>query len=89
MCDSPQPTPDESGEAPLTFEQAVEQLERIIDAIESGEVGLEQSLEQYEQGVKLLNRCRTVLDRAEQKIEKLNVGEAGHLEETDPAPADT
>lgn len=55
----------------LTFEQAVERLEAIIGRIESGEVGLEQSIREYEHGVALLKRCRAILETAEQRVEEL------------------
>lgn len=54
-----------------SFEQAVQQLEQIIERIESGQVGLEQSISEYERGVALIKRCRQVLDRAEQRVEEL------------------
>lgn len=55
----------------LTFEQAVERLEAIIRRIESGEIGLEQSIREYEHGVSLLRRCRAILEQAEQRVEEL------------------
>jgi exodeoxyribonuclease VII small subunit len=73
-----------------SFEEALEQLESIIDQIESGEIGLEQSIEAYEKGVELIKRCRGVLERAEQRIEELNLsdlrerqGSSGTNEEDD------
>ena len=57
----------------LTYEQAVARLEELIDQIESGEIGLEESLKQYEQGTRLIARCQTILNRAEQKLAKLKV----------------
>lgn len=59
----------------LSYEQAVEELELLIDRIESGEVGLEQSLEEYERGVALLKRCRAIISRAEQRLEELTPDE--------------
>jgi len=56
----------------LTYEQAVEELETIIERIESGEIGLEDSIRQYERGAVLLKRCREILGRAEQRIERLD-----------------
>jgi len=56
---------------PPTFEESVAQLEQIVAAIESGQVGLEQSLAKYEQGMELVKRCRAILDRAEKRIEQL------------------
>ena len=53
------------------FETAVAQVEALIDRIEQGEIGLEESVAAYEQGVKLIQRCRGILDTAEQKIIEL------------------
>ncbi|MCC6680909.1 MAG: exodeoxyribonuclease VII small subunit [Phycisphaeraceae bacterium] len=65
----------------LRFEEAIEQLEALIERIESGEIGLEESLQQYEVGAKLIQRCRTILDSAEKKIAELTEGEDGELVE--------
>lgn len=54
-----------------SFEEAVAQLEKIVAAIESGHIGLEESLAKYEQGMELVKRCRTILDKAEKRIEQL------------------
>ena len=62
-----------------TFEQAMEQLEAITDQIESGEVGLDESLTQYECGMKLIKRCRTILDTAEKRIAELSTDAQGGL----------
>lgn len=62
----------------FTFEESVAQLEQIVQAIESGEVGLEESLAKYEQGMELVKRCRAILDRAEKRMEVLNQS-AGEL----------
>ena len=66
------PDPDK-----MTFEQAIEELESIIGRIESGKIGLAESLAEYQRGAALLKRCRGVLEVAEQKIEKLSVEQAG------------
>ena len=58
-------------EKKLTFEQSVAQLEAIVQAIESGQIGLEESLAKYDQGMKLVSHCRGILDRAEKRIELL------------------
>ena len=57
----------------LSYEQAVERLEALVERIESGEIGLEDSIRAYEQGVALLGRCRRVLDDVEQRIEQLSL----------------
>ena len=56
---------------PQTFEESVAQLEQIVAAIESGQVGLEESLAKYEQGMALVKKCRAILDGAEKRIELL------------------
>jgi exodeoxyribonuclease VII small subunit len=58
-------------EKPQTFEESVAQLEQIVAAIESGQIGLEESLAKYEQGMALVKRCRGILDSAEKRIEQL------------------
>ena len=55
----------------VTFEQALERLEAVVRDLESGETGLDRSLERYEEGVQLLKRCRAILDVAERKIRLL------------------
>ena len=55
-----------------TFEAAVAELEKIVAAIESGQIGLEESLAKYEQGMELVKKCRGILERAEKRIEQLN-----------------
>ena len=65
------PSPDSPPPPNLPFESALAQIEQIIERIESGEVGLEQSLAEYERGVTLINHCRTKLDAARGQVEDL------------------
>jgi len=67
---------------PVSFEQALMQLETLVRDIESGKVPLEESITKYEQGTKLLQQCRGILDRAEQQIRTLSQSENGQLAET-------
>ena len=71
----------EQPDAELSFEQAIERLEAIVERVEQGEIGLEQAIAEYERGVGLVKRCREILARAEQRVTELS----GHLSETDPA----
>lgn len=57
--------------ADADFETSVERVEQIIERLESGQVGLEESITQYEQGVELLRQCREMLERAEQRVTEL------------------
>lgn len=60
----------------MTFEQALEALEEISRKIEAGEVGLEDSIAEYEHGMALIKRCRDVLSKAQQRVEELQRKEA-------------
>ncbi len=71
---------DEAGDGQkVTFEEALEQLERIVERIESGEVSLEESIEKYARGIELIKQCRSILEEAERKIQVLAETEAGEL----------
>ncbi len=59
----------------LTYEQALGELEALIERIEQGEIGLEQSLAEYRRGAALLKRCRAILETAEQQIDELTADE--------------
>lgn len=58
--------------ANLPFEDALARLEEIIERMEQRDAGLEESLQGYEQGVRLIRRCREVLKQAESRVEELN-----------------
>ena len=57
--------------AGLTFEQAFQQLEEVVQRLESGELSLEQSLALFEKGMLLAKLCESKLDEAEQKVSQL------------------
>ena len=71
---------------PKSFEEALQELERILADIEGGEMGLEDSLSKYERGNFLIQHCRTVLSAAEQHIEKLSKSPDGGLRGEPLAP---
>jgi exodeoxyribonuclease VII small subunit len=54
-----------------SFEQALQQLEQIVQKLERGELPLEESLQLYEDGVRLSRLCHRKLEEAEGKIEML------------------
>jgi len=76
---------DKPGEAGRTFEEAVAEVEAIIEKIESGEIGLEEQIEQYARGAQLLKRCRTILERCEQRVEEITA-ELGRAEAPRASP---
>ena len=55
----------------LSFEEAIAKLTVIADEIENGEIGLEESITKYEEGMNLLSQCQEILTSAEQRIIKL------------------
>ncbi len=54
-----------------TFEQSLNELEKIVQKLEDGDMPLEESLKLFEEGVKLSRDCRERLTSAERRIEVL------------------
>lgn len=78
MADAEQQNVDE-----MSFEAALEELEGIVNKLESGRVDLEESIGIYERGEKLKARCDALLKQAEARIEKITLkpdGSAGGAE---------
>ena len=61
---------DDIGE--LSFEESIKELTNIVGKIEQGQIPLQDSLEQYEKGMALIKQCRTILQNAEKRIEKIS-----------------
>jgi exodeoxyribonuclease VII small subunit len=55
----------------VTFERALQELEVIVQKLEAGQIGLEEALAHYENGVKLLRHCHLLLQNAESRVKKL------------------
>lgn len=53
----------------MTFEEALAALEEKAEALRSGRLSLEESVEVYDNSILLYNRCKQILDQAKQKIE--------------------
>ncbi len=60
--------PKKEKESAQTFEQALTKLEEVVELLESGKLGLEKGLEEFEKGVKLYKECKDLMDKAEKKI---------------------
>ena len=58
----------------VSFEAALQELEQIVQAMESGDAALEASLANYERGMALLKQCQERLSAAEQKVRMLDDG---------------
>ena len=73
----------------LNFEESIKQLKEIVERIEQGQIPLQDSLEQYEEGMALINHCRGILQKAEKRIEKITKQEQAAEETADEeSPAD-
>ncbi len=62
------------------FEEAVEELERVVEQLESGELSLEDSLAAFANGVRLVKFCNQKLTEVERKIELLVKDKDGELQ---------
>lgn len=66
--------------AKMNFEEALKALEDIVGKLESGDVSLEDSIEMYTRGTHLKNHCQRKLKAAEEKIQKITIGEGSGAE---------
>ena len=62
------------------FEEALGDLEKIVDRLESGELPLEESLAAFEEGVRLVRYCNQRLNEVEKKIQLLVKNKEGKLQ---------
>lgn len=60
-----------------TFEDAMQRLDAIVEAMETGEIGIEESITKYEEAMKLAAHCRKVLEDAELRIQKIQIESGG------------
>ena len=72
----------------MSFEQALEALERIVDDLEKGDVALDQSIRIYERGEALKSHCDRLLKAAEDKVEKIRLSRDGKPTGTEPLDAE-
>jgi len=70
-------TPARKGEAELSFEQALERLEDIVHRLEEGEIPLEESIQAYAEGTRLVRQCMEKLEAADSMIKELTEGTEG------------
>ncbi len=65
----------------VNFEESMKKLEKIVDDLETGEHSLQESLERFEEGLKLGKSCKEMLERAEARVKILVEEEGGGLSE--------
>ena len=66
--------------AEMKFEEALKKLEKIVGDLENGNIPLEESLEKYEEGIRLSRLCAKKLEAARKKVEILLKSEDGSAE---------
>ena len=65
--------------SPKSFENALKRLEEVLDSLEHGNLNLEESVQAFEEGVKLVRFCHGKLDEVERRVELLLKDEAGRF----------
>jgi len=66
-----EPISQASSSSVAQFEQSLEELEQLVNKMETGELNLEQSLTSYERGVSLYKQCQQALEHAQLRINVL------------------
>lgn len=69
--------------AKLSFEKAMEELEQIVQELESEELPLEKAIKKFEEGIKLSKFCNQKLEESEKKVTVLMEGQDGQLKESE------
>ena len=68
----------------ISFEQALVELQQVVTELESGSLGLDESLSRFEQGMGLLKDCHQLLEKAEKRVQLLT----GFNEDGEPVTED-
>ncbi len=67
----------------LTYREAFEQLQKIVDQLESGSLELEQAMELYKAGTQLAKYCSGLLEQAELRLKNVELAEVEQENATD------
>jgi exodeoxyribonuclease VII small subunit len=70
----------------LKFEEAMKRLDAIVEGMESGELGIEESVARYEEAMQLAAQCRKILDDAELRIRRIQLDASGQMQAEPFAP---
>ncbi len=70
MADGPQPAP-QSNQTISSFETGLDELEKVVKELESGDLPLDRSLDLFSRGMQLSESCRKQLEEAETRVELL------------------
>lgn len=66
----------------IDFEASLQQLENIVEILEDGNLGLEESLQSFEKGIKITRDCQSALQNAEQRVRLLTTKPNGDVVST-------
>lgn len=61
----------------MSFEDAMRRLDAIVEAMDSGKIGVEESIARYEEAMQLAAHCRQILERAEMQIRRVQTDHKG------------
>lgn len=61
----------------MSFEQAMEELEKVVTQLDRGDVSLDESISLYERGAHLRKRCEDTLKRAEERVASITLDASG------------
>jgi exodeoxyribonuclease VII small subunit len=68
----------------MSFEEAMRELEQVLDRLDQGDVQLDESIKLYERGAALKSRCETKLREAEEKVAAITADADGNATGTTP-----
>lgn len=72
-----QPTAQDGAQKMLSFEDALAELEAIVNKLESGDISLDDAIAAYARGTELKQQCQTRLEEAQLKVDKIKLSETG------------
>ena len=84
MHESDQKTADTAGLEGLSFEQALQQLEAIVEKLERGDVSLDDAIDAYSRGMALKGHCQARLEEARLRVDQIKVPENGQAVSVQP-----
>mgnify|MGYP001071291712 CR=1 FL=1 len=80
-------TPDKTTVSQLSFEEALQELEGIVRALESGDTSLENAISQYERGTMLKKHCEQKLADARMKVDQVTFDAPQHAQHASETPS--
>ena len=71
--------------AEMSFEEALAELDSIVNRLEAGKGQLDEAIDAYTRGAQLKAHCEMKLREAQQKVDRISIGPGGDAEGTEPA----